>query len=345
MTETENMENHIPIAANTLQKKFFHVDFPIEEYVLEAVLEPKKTHQIPFSFVVPSHIPVQMCHHPCANSQIYQEHLELPPSLGKASQYFENGKDMSPNEAELKYSISFSIVEKMSKADWPITLKETIHPIYILPRRSEISPLLIDAKNPYYRMRMEKRLKRGVLRSKSGSLIVSTFQPPGIDISNGPQSQIGAKSSTTMRINFRFKPESGNQLPPRMVKTETKLKAMTFFGMEPWQEFPDLSRPSTWGPRQAFWSETISLVSEDHPIDWKPQGKIDDDTGTLSLFYTATVDLLATLPDNRVYPPTFHSCFISRTYSIKTMLSFWDDERARGHTSAYLTAPVQIYAS
>ncbi|CAI7663342.1 unnamed protein product [Penicillium pancosmium] len=261
-TETENLDNHLPVSHNTLRKTFLRVDFPVEEYLPEAIFEPKEIYRIPFSFVVPSHIPVQMCYHTCANCQVHEEHLQLPPSLGKISQYFDNTHDMTPSEAEIKYSINFSVVEKMLNAEWPKALKETIYPIYIFPRRSEMPPLLLAPESRYYRTRVEKILKKGILRSEVGTMVLSTLQPPGIELCRGPQPRNSIEASTTVRINLLFETACEKELPPRMVSSEVKLKAMTFFGMEPWFNFPDHSGPSVWGPRQTYWSETVSLQLE-----------------------------------------------------------------------------------
>ncbi|KAJ5975048.1 hypothetical protein N7481_008755 [Penicillium waksmanii] len=342
-TETDNLDNHLPVSHNTLRKTFLRVDFPVEESVPETILEPKEIHRIPFSFVVPSHIPAQMCHHTCANCQVHEEHLQLLPSLGKISQYFENTHDMSPSEAEITYSIKFSVVEKMSNAEWPKILKETTYPIYILPRRSEMAPLLLAPESRYYKIRKEKCLKKGILRSEVGTLVLSTFQPLGIELCRGPQPQNSIEASTTVRINLRFDPAREKELPPHMVSSEIKLKAMTFFGMEPWFSFPDHSGPSAWGSRQTYWSETISLHLEDCFINWRKQAKAEG--SDLALFYTASVDISIALPDTLAYPPTFHSCFISRAYALKTILSYQDHSKWRGSASASLTVPVQIYVS
>jgi len=323
------------------------VNFPIEQFVSEAVLEPQQTHKIPFSFIVPSHIPVQMCHHACANSGIYQEHLQLPPSLGNVSQYFEGFQDMSLAEAEVKYSIKFSIIEKLSKANWPKTLKETIYPVYILPRRLEVAPLLIDCSSRYYQLRTTKSLTKGVLRSKVGSMVLSSFQLPGIDLRNKPRSQHDHEASTKVRINLRFDPEYENQSEqlPRIISSDTKLKIVTFFGVQPWHEFPNLSNPSSWDPRQTYRSETIHLSSENHLVVWVPQSQSKSTSGRPGVFYTATLDIPVLLSYDRVYPPTFHSCFISRTYSLKTTIYFRDHAKAKRRSSASLTVPVQIYSS
>lgn len=37
--------------------------------------------------------------------------------------------------------------------------------------------------------------------------------------------------------------------------------------------------------------------------------------------YTASAQLVATLPNNRIFPPTFHSCYISRVYVLKLQCS------------------------
>lgn len=342
-TETENLDNNLPVPANTLRRTFLRVDFLVEEEMSEAILEPKKIHRIPFSFVVPSHIPVQVCHHTCANSQVYGEHLQLPPSLGRISQ--DDGKihDMSPSEAEIKYSINFAVVERMSKADWPKTLKETIYPIYILPRQSETAPLLLSPEGRFYKIRAESGLKKGILRSKVGSLLLSSFQPPGIKLRDDRHLKNDSDASTMVRINLRFKPAFDKASPPHMASIEIKLKTMTFFGMEPWYNFPDNSGPSAWGPRQTYSFETISLHTEEWLINWKKQASPGG--GGSSIFYEASVDISVELPDTLAYPPTFHSCFISRVYALKAVLSYQDHSKARSKSSTSLLIPVQIYTS
>lgn len=345
ITEAENLENHIPLTGNVLRRTFLQVNFPIKEYLSEAVLESQQTHKIPFSFVVPSHIPVQMCHHDCANLGVYQEHLQLPPSLGNISQYFRRSDDMSPAEAEVKYSIKFSIIERPSKANWPKSLKETIYPVYILPRRLEAAPLLIDSSCKFYQLRTKKSLTKGAFRSKIGSMTLSSFQSPGIDLRDGSWTKHDHETSTNVRINLRFEPQYEDQLetPPRIISSDTKLKIMTFFGVQPWDEFPNISSPSSWSPRQTYWSESIHLSSENHLLDWVPQR--NSHSGCPGVYYTATIDIPAVLPDDRVYPPTFHSCFISRTYSLKTTIHYRDHGKARKQSSASLNIPVQLYVS
>lgn len=131
-------------------------------------------------------------------------------------------------------------------------------------------------------------------------MTIST-QPPAIDLC-GPQPQNNLEASTAVRIIFRFEPEEDEQVPPRMVSSEIKLTAMTFFGMDTWHEFPDHSKPSVWGPRQTYRSKAVFLSAEKHFIDWKLRKKTDE-SGASSLFYTASIDTLASLPHDRVYTP------------------------------------------
>ncbi|KAJ5109658.1 hypothetical protein N7532_002303 [Penicillium argentinense] len=336
MVETENIENHIPLSNNALVRKFLRIDFPLEQHLSEATLQPGKTYTIPFSFITPSHIPVQMCQHPCANATLYNEHLQLPPSLGR-SPYYKSTHDMTPNEASISYSINFAVLRKYAKCSTLKQLHESIYPIYIFPTHSETAPLFISPMNKYYKLRTAKTLRKGVLRSNLGSLILATAQPPAIELST-PQPRQHA--GTTLRLHLRFEPKTAEQPPPRMVSSDIKLKVMTFFGMETWRDYPDQTGPATWGPRQAYWSEGMPLCSEKYVLDWKLQ-KSERNTGE-GLFYFASLDIAVALPESRVYPPTFHSCFLSRTYAFKMALSYRDHEKAKGCSSACLVVPVQI---
>ena len=300
----------------------------------DTTLESGKTHRILFKFVVPRQLPVQICHHECANVQIQQEHLQLPASLGHVSRLLNAGDDMAPETSQSTYSIKFEVWDSDAlKGRQAKTTQEAVYPVYILPIRNESAPLLIS-QSKRYQLRTEKNLSRGMLRSSVGALVASAVQPPAIQL----DSLQPEDASSPLRINLRFEPTHDGQMPPTHLSTQLKLKAFTFYGIEPWQEFPDLKDASTWGPRQAFWSDIVPLSSMEMDLEWS----CETDQGCV--IYTTSVDLVAELANSRMYPPTFHSCFISRVYVLKAALFFRMHRKASRGISLFLAAPLQVCA-
>lgn len=332
--EVENMYTHIPVSTNVLEKPFLRMDFPVFDCLHDTTLESGKTHHIPFKFVVPRQLPVQMCHHECANGQIQQEHLQLPASLGHVSRLLNAGDDMAPETSQVTYSIKFEVWDSDAlKGRQAKKTQEAVYPIYILPIRKESAPLLIS-QSKRYQLRTEKTLSRGVLRSSVGVLVASAAQPPAIQL----DSLQPEDATTPLKINLRFEPTHEGQLPPTHLSTQFKLKAFTFYGLDPWHEFPDRKDASTWGPRQAFWSDTVPLSSIEMDLEWSCQ--IDQGR----VIYTTSADLMAELAKGRMYPPTFHSCFISRVYVLKAALVLRTHRKASRGIKLFLAAPLPVCA-
>jgi hypothetical protein len=62
-------------------------------------------------------------------------------------------------------------------------------------------------------------------------------------------------------------------------------------------------------------------------------------------FYTATILVPITLPANKTWIPTFHSCIVSRVYAIDLSLSVHTPGTGVPATSVVLHLPVQIAAN
>ncbi|KAJ5128275.1 hypothetical protein N7448_001992 [Penicillium atrosanguineum] len=246
--EVENMYTHIPVSTNVLEKPFLRMDFPVFDGLFDTILESGKMHHIPFKFVVPQQLPVQVCHHECANFQIQQEHLQLPASLGTVSRLLNAGDDMAPKTSQINYYIKFEVWDSDAlKGCQAKKTQEALCPVYILPTRQESAPLL-TSHSKYYKLQTEKNLGRGILSSSIGALIASVAQPPAIQLHNLQPED----ASIPLKFNLRFEPTHEGQLPPNHLSTQFKLKAFTFYGVEPWHKFPDLKNDSTMGPQQAL---------------------------------------------------------------------------------------------
>ncbi|KAJ5807637.1 hypothetical protein N7447_011093 [Penicillium robsamsonii] len=336
--EVENMNTHLPLPFSRIHKPFLSMELPIYDYLWDTnTLKPGKCYRMPFKFTVPEELPIHACHHQCGNHQIQQEHLQLPPSLSYRATKSHEIHDMSPEMVEVVYSINFVLWQRDGKAGRSKKIQESTHPVQILPTRYDHPPILVPSKSKYYRLREEKSLVTGMLRHACGKLAACSVQPPAIRLQSLQPTKIDAL--TSVKIDLRFDPAHLGQLPPSLLAAEFQLRAMTFFGLEPWQHYPDLTDVSTWGARREFWSDCVALAANDEiKMDWRSQTE-----GRRTIF-TASIETSVSLPTHRCYPPTFHSCLISRVYSLKAKIFYRVDGKARSRSSISVSVPVEICA-
>ncbi|KGO48286.1 hypothetical protein PEX2_022940 [Penicillium expansum] len=337
-TEVENMNTHLALPLNRLLKTFLIMELPIYDYFWDTnTLKPGKSYRMPFKFVVPGELPIHACHHQCANHQIQQEHMQLPASLSYRATNSHKVHDMSPEMAEIVYSINFTLWQRNGKAGRSKKIQEATHPVQIIPTRNEHPPIFVPSKNKYYQLQSEKSLSTGVLRHARGKLAACCIQPPAIQLQSLQPSTV---ASTSLKIDLRFDPSHLGQLPPTLLAAEFQLRAMTFFGLDAWPDYPDLTDISTWGSRQEFWSEYVALtVNKETKLDWEAQEEGD------RTIFTAAIEACVTLPAHRRYPPTFHSCLVSRVYALKTTMFYRVHGKARGRSSISVSVPVEICAT
>jgi hypothetical protein len=241
---------------------------------------------------------------------------------------------MSPEMARIIYSINFTLWERGGKSGRTKKLQEATYPVQIQPTRGDHAPILVPEKNQFYQLQSQKAVLKGVLRHTIGQLVVSSAQPPAIQLLS-PQPHNGP--STTLKIDLRFQPKYTSHAPPSLLAAQFQLRALTFFGLEPWRDSPDLSDVSTWGSRQAFWSEHVVLNADrDIGVHWKSQLEKGQ------VVFTASIQAPVSLPCHRRYPTTFHSCLMSRVYAVKMNLFYRAHEKARGTSSISLSVPVEI---
>lgn len=181
---------------------------------------------------------------------------------------------------------------------------------------------------------------------KLGLLTATTSQPKAIQLGK-MHSQSMQPSSTMLTINLEFHPASHDQSPPRPKRVHSKLNAMTYFGIEPYEDLPDRIRQEYLHPRHRSFCRGVSLQSRDiKSVHWEKQSSGVD----VALFgekgrpiHKATISLPIILPESVVYTPTFFSCLLSRTYSLRVDVSFNFRHKMPFHTSTVsLTVPIQI---
>ncbi|KAJ5662553.1 uncharacterized protein N7477_010169 [Penicillium maclennaniae] len=335
------------------QQMFLKLRQPVDEtdYPTPRVFEAGRKYSFPFTFVVPEHLLPQVCTHSKYNHQVHRSHTMLPPTLGDPM-LAGNGKtlldDMAPDMSQISYIIR-AAVNKRSTADHRQikALANFAKKVRIIPMVEEEAPInTVD--HPYFCARKEKSVKRGFLRGKLGRLVASSAQPKPIQLSP-PSCESRDTVSTVATVQLRFDPV-GNEQPPRLGSMVSRIKVSTFYSRtDPvhrdrplikmcvasaqWQKHSIFSGTD----RRDSLNSTSSTTSTFSEQSISPSSEFLGET-----YYTASVVIPITLPINKTFVPTFHSCLISRTYSLDLSLTYHTPGTNVLTPTIYLRLPIQI---
>ena len=329
-------------------QRFMRLNQPVDEPLLSEgmVLEPGRTYRLPFLFVVPSGLLPQACQHPCEHTEIKCHHLNLPPSLGLGFYPNPKGKNrfsssLEPDTASIAYAIRFTAIEVKRETNLPITSVDRAHKIHVLPKLPEMPPILIPGDNTTYQLSKVIAVKQ-LNREKLGRLTATASQPKAIQLGQ-IHSRPMQPTPTMLAINFEFLSVNHNRSPPKPKKIQSKLNAVTHFGIEPYEDLPDRIQQRYLYPRHRSFCRNITLSSPDIiSVHWVKQCSEMDGTASgenKNVVYTASISLPIVLPENVVYTPTFFSCLVSRTYSLRVDAFF---NKVPFMSKVSLTIPIQI---
>lgn len=342
--------------------------------------KPLETYIFPFTFVVPEHLLLHSCSHFTNNPHLKSAHTQLPPTLGDAM-FSDDGKtminDMAPMMSEISYKLKVAVMKKNRPPNprpfWAIS--SVAKKIRIIPATMEQPPLEVGCNNINgYRVRQEKHVRKALLGGKAGRLVVSAAQPKPLQLPAPGSKGFKAPVSSHVRLHVRFDPETEDEQPPRLKSTASKLKVSTFYGTKPWTDFPSKYIAEAYQhPAHDVYSETISLSSlcvasaqwkkhdgtEVSLNDSRRSSYVSDTSSSLAdslthhpsasssycgkTFYTASIVVPVTLPANKTLVPTFHSCLVSRLYTLDLSLSYQPASKKLPLTpSISLKIPIQI---
>jgi hypothetical protein len=270
--------------------------------------------------------------------------------------------------SKITYGIQVKIAQNRGSEGMTL-LCEKLKKVRVKPAFPEQPPLNID-HNDEYRSRQEKTVKKGLFKGKLGTLSAKTVQPPPLVI---PGARTEGRLITTMaKLILRFDPTEETSTPPKLGSLSTKMKVLTYYASLPRQNLPTRSTLG-FDLSQGLYSEYVPLSNlciasaqwekHDSAQNPSPESLVRRDSGisdcsTMSeaeeafamgilpaskdykqgLFYTAQILVPITLPTTQNFIPTFHSCLISRTYTLALQFS------AHGSSSIHLKVPVQICA-
>jgi len=333
------------------------------------ILDTGRPYSFPFTFNIPENLLPQSCTHPKVNDAVQEAHLNLPPSLGDPMVATEGGKalldDMAPDMGVITYVVRVRITKGRNSNGKHVIISEESRKLRVVPAVPEWAPLhVLEGQHDDYRLRKEKDIKKGMFKGRLGRLSMVSAQPKSLRL---PSVRCGgSRSTTTMAtVNLRFDPTSETSGPPRLSQLNTKIKVSTFFASTPMRDIPTKASEFFYSSIKGLTSETVNLSSrclasvewEHHetksdPIQRESAFSSLSGPGTIvpqpseayfgKSFYTATIVVPITLPKgSKLFVPTFHSCLVSRIYSLHLYLSI----NAPGlQPTLHLKLPIQVSA-
>ena len=366
-TSLTSVERITTAAAATGQSHAQHQFLKLQQpelqqlYPEDLVLKAGRSYSFPFVFAVPEQLLPRICQHTVDNDALRDAHLRLPPTFGDKDigGRHKGFDDLAPDMASIRYGIFVKIAEIKTKGDeiWGSTIASKARRLRVIPAVEEQPPLDVHQEDGEYTMRKEKTLRKGVLKGKLGTLVMEATQPAAFKTTsyNNPNAPI----STMATIMLRFDPIDKSSPPPNLEKLSSKLKVTTYFASTARQAVPT-KKLSIFDVSQGSHTEQLNLSSRCVAnVEWTKQDKSlvrrDSATSNHSLetgltpepsegykggsYYTARVIVPLTLPSNKAFVPTFHTCLISRVYTLKLDLSI---SSAGIGPSVDLKVPVQI---
>ena len=330
----------------------------------DKILRSGHFYEFPFVFTVPEQLLPHICQHAVQSDAVRDAHYRLPPSFGDKD--LENRSvsldDMAPDTASVRYGILAKITEIKSRGEkaWRSIVASKTKTLRVIPAVDEQPPLDVHEDTEYV-MRTEKMVKKGVLQGKLGTVIMEAAQPQSLRVwsYNNPD----CRTITAATVTLRFDPIDDNSPPPRLGSLTSKLKVITYIASSPCPTFPT-KQASRRDLSQRWHTEQLKLSSRCVAnVEWLKQDlseppateRCDSASPTSSpgtgipaepspsytakSFYIIRLSIPITLPKNKAFVPTFHSCLISRVYDLKLELRI----RTAGiGPSMELKVPVQI---
>lgn len=324
-------------------------------------------HGFRFTFVIPKHLPEGNCKHTFRDQGVKDEHLHLPPSLGRFSS---SGKDnVFDDLAHEKGSVSYKIVAAITSSDeWSrrkhLTMQSReIRMIPAVTRWTEAEVhRLMTSQDSRYCTRKEEVVESGWLsgRRRVGTLVAEAMTPDSIR--SADLTCLGSTATPTVLVMKLFfqSAESTNHAPPNLGRVTAKLKARTYITSSPYDDIPrdsDILFDASKSKR----NHSFTLV---HSALEGPRWRVTTDMNTLLPSYTPRETCAARLKSphgsqptsletcisiplslsgtgSTIFVPSFHTCYISRMYTVEVEISYTILGTRR---SLSLCLPLQITA-
>lgn len=352
-------------------RPFMKLRMPIPPAALPSpkLFEAGKTYSIPFNFVVPHQLTLGACNHYCNSPAVREQHLRMPPTLG----YWE-ADDQAPEMAQIEYSVK-ARAQRREAAGRPVKLMEGYQMVKVLPALPEDAPLDITFRDERYCLSKSKTIRKSLFSTKTGKLTISASQPGAIMLS--PDGQSASTTMVPLRLDFfptsaETAPPKINSVSAKLTAATffgaapadllPNLGRRSAYTANPSLSYTAtnslFSRPvesvswqrrSSSGRRDSGYS-SLGIDEDGSETDASDGGRphaagtnattrTKPSSKRCHVRHSAVLEVPFSIPtsNRKLFLPTFHSCLISRTYTLHLHLSVGPTNAAMS-----LAVPLQI---
>lgn len=363
----ENLSPHSTRARITAEHNFLKLTMPIGEdcYPQPRVVETGTKYSFAFNFVIPEHLLPRACNHKDTPDHVHFQHTRLLPSMGDRETAARD--DLTPAMTQIIYGIKVKVIRYGERDGLKESLTEEFRKIQVVPAILEAPPMSIADADKDYRLARMKVLRKGVFSGKLGKIHVSAAQPSAV-ILPSPSSESTAPLATKTAVMLRFDPNDKSAEPPRLGGLVAKIKATTFFACRAARDIPThFNTANQFETNRGAYDTSLNLSSRcvegvawtkhraapDYSRRYSASSISSSDYSDASqpclpkegsVYYTAAILVPITLPAHRTWVPTFHSCIVSRVYTIEMSLTIHTPGAGVPATVVNLRLPLQIAA-
>lgn len=335
----------------------------------DRILRPGRTYTLPFHFVVPERLPLGACSHRCEHPSVREHHLRLPPS----TRAWGDRDDASPETARVQYCVSASVLQRSVFAPEPVSVLRGYHEVNVLPVHAEDAPLDVgrgeggDKGAAEYKLTSSRVLRKSLVSRKMGTVAVEAAQPRAVVISSdarhvsrtgialkfafiptarrdggGASSSSSSSSSSSASASSPGGANSEEALLPTVHSITAKLVAKTYYNASHMGAFPDRDRRNELNYGASMYYTDTSRTTDvqfDRDQGWTRVHKNQADHQSSASAWAMALDAGFQLPVDRkkILLPTFHSCLLSRTYTLRLFVSI-----GPGRSTIALSVPLQV---
>lgn len=327
---------------------FLKLQHPIDTSLLSgSALENGRTQiHIPFNFVVPERMLDGVCSHKTNHEDVKAAHILLPPTLEE--DHYARGVQLARISYAIRIWSSLTIISTGATQN-----ESRSFGIRIAPKRDEEPPLGIYDDQHEYCLRRTSPIK-SAFRRVLGELTAETSQPPCLHL----DSPLGEHESINTSVKLTYVPAKHEESPPDVTAVVSKLLEYTFFAAAP---FEDLPRPrksyATMMLHRSYVEDFMLSARKLSNVPWVKHvgspSSISGDAASASAqsssnpsdtFFTTSLLVPLTIPTIhnskgvKKFPPSFHSCLVSRTHAIEFEIQI------KNNNAVTLTTPIQLAA-
>jgi hypothetical protein len=270
--------------------------------------------------------------------------------------------------AKITYSIKAKVIRNRESDAKEVVLVDGTRKLHVIPAIPEAPPVSTGDGFDEYVLSKTKTLKKGMFSGKLGKITVTAAQTHAF---MHPAPSPGSHPAATLAtLHLRFDPAAAGAEPPRLGGLTSKIRSSTHFAARPAASLP--MRPSTMShfeaQRGVYVASTPLSSRCVEAVAWHlqrggapPADRRSSDSSTCSdssgseaaapgeggggePYYTARVLVPLLLPASRAWPPTFHSCVVSRIYTLTLTLTIHTPSASVPASTVTLHLPVQVGA-